>query len=78
MPGSSRLACTIPTQRQLCGEVLTTDGPFAESKDHLGGFYLIDSPDLDAAIAWAAKVSEAIGHPIEVRPFAGVAWEPGG
>jgi hypothetical protein len=60
------------------GQVLTTDGPFAESKDHLGGFYLIDAPDLDAALGWAAKVTEAVGHPIEVRPFAGVAWEPGG
>jgi hypothetical protein len=60
------------------GEVLTTDGPFAESKDHLGGFYLVEAPDLDAALAWAAKVSEAVGSPIEVRPFAGVAWEPGG
>lgn len=60
------------------GEVLTTDGPFVESKDHLGGFYLIEAPDLDAALAWGAKVTEAVGHPIEVRPFAGVAWEPGG
>jgi hypothetical protein len=60
------------------GQVLTTDGPFAESKDHLGGFYLIDAPDLDAALGWAARVTEAVGHPIEVRPFAGVAWEPGG
>ena len=60
------------------GEVVTTDGPFAESKDHLGGFYLIDAADLDAALGWASKVSEVVGHPIEVRPFAGVAWEPGG
>jgi hypothetical protein len=60
------------------GQVLTTDGPFAESKDHLGGFYVIDASDLDAAVAWAAKVTEAVGHPIEVRPFAGVALEPGG
>ncbi len=60
------------------GQVLTTDGPFVELKDHLGGFYLIEAADLDAALAWGAKVSEAVGHPIEVRPFAGVAWEPGG
>jgi hypothetical protein len=59
------------------GEVLMTDGPFAESKDHLAGFYLIDAADLDAALGWGAKVTEAVGHPIEVRPFAGVAWEPG-
>jgi hypothetical protein len=53
------------------GELMTTDGPFAESKEHLGGFYIIDAPDLDAALAGAAKTTEAIGHPIEVRPF----WE---
>jgi hypothetical protein len=69
---------TATVVRVSNGEVLTTDGPFAESKDHLGGFYLIDVPDLDAALGWAGKVSEAIGSPIEVRPFAGVAWEPGG
>jgi hypothetical protein len=60
------------------GKVSMTDGPFAESKDHLAGFYLIDVPDLDSAVGWAAKVAETVGHPIEVRPFAGVAWEPGG
>ncbi len=51
------------------GEVLTTDGPFAESKEHLGGFYIIEAKDLDAALAWASKVTEAIKAPIEVRPF---------
>jgi hypothetical protein len=51
------------------GEVLTTDGPFAESKEHLGGFYIIDADDLDAALIWATKTSEAVSHAIEVRPF---------
>ncbi len=51
------------------GEVLTTDGPFAESKEHLGGFYIIEAEDLDAALAWAAKTTAAVGKPIEVRPF---------
>ena len=60
------------------GEVLTTDGPYVESKDHLGGFYIIEADDLDAALTWASKVTEAVGHPIELRPFAGIAWEPGG
>ncbi|HYX10738.1 MAG TPA: YciI family protein [Candidatus Acidoferrum sp.] len=69
---------TATVVRVSNGDVLTTDGPFAESKDHLGGFYVIEAADLDAALAWAARVSEAIGNPIEVRPFAGVAWEPGG
>ena len=69
---------TATVVRASNGEVLTTDGPFVEAKDHLGGFYLIDAPDLDTALGWAAKVSEVVGHPIEVRPCAGVAWEPGG
>jgi hypothetical protein len=51
------------------GEVLTTDGPFAEAKEHLGGFYAIEAEDLDAALAWAAKATAAVGKPIEVRPF---------
>ena len=51
------------------GEVLTTDGPFAESKEHLGGFYIIEADDLDAALAWASKTTAAVAKPIEVRPF---------
>ena len=51
------------------GEPLTTDGPFAESKEHLGGFYIIEADDLDAALAWAAKTTAAVSKPIEVRPF---------
>ena len=47
----------------------TTDGPFAETKEHMGGFYIVDAPDLDAALAWASKVTDAIDTPIEVRPF---------
>jgi hypothetical protein len=49
--------------------VLTTDGPFVESKEQLGGFYIIEADDLDAALAWATKTSEAVSHAIEVRPF---------
>jgi len=51
------------------GEMLTTDGPFAEAKEHLGGFYIINSADLDEAISWASKTSDCVGRPIEVRPF---------
>jgi hypothetical protein len=51
------------------GEVLTTDGPFAESKEHLGGFYIIEAEDLDAALAWASKTTAVVKKPIEVRPF---------
>jgi hypothetical protein len=48
---------------------LTTDGPFVEAKEHVGGFYIINAEDLDAALAWAEKVVEATNHSIEVRPF---------
>src|SRR5713101_7980355 len=51
------------------GEVLTTDGLFTESKEHLGGFYIIEADNLDAALAWASKTTVAVSKPIEVRPF---------
>jgi hypothetical protein len=51
------------------GQVVTTDGPFAETKEQLGGFWVIKAPDLDAALDWAAKGSAACGGPVEVRPF---------
>jgi len=51
------------------GEMLTTDGPFAESKEHLGGFYIIEADDLDAALAWASQTTDCVKKPIEVRPF---------
>ena len=53
-------------------EVLTTDGPFAEGKEHIGGFWIIKVDDLDAALAWAKKASRACAAPVEVRPFEGV------
>ena len=53
------------------GETIITDGPFAETKEQLGGFWIIDVPDLDAALAWAAKGSAACMGPVEVRPFQG-------
>ena len=51
------------------GEVLTTDGPFAETKEQLGGFWVINAPDLDAALKLAAEGSAACRGPVEVRPF---------
>jgi hypothetical protein len=56
------------------GEVLTTDGPYTEGKEHLGGFTIIEVPDLDAALEWGRKYARAIAMlPIEVRPFRGEA-----
>lgn len=48
---------------------VTTDGPFVEAKEHIGGFYIINAENLDDALAWAEKVVEATNHAIEVRPF---------
>ena len=51
------------------GKTFTTDGPFAQTQEQLGGFYLLDVPDLNAAIEWAAKIPTAsMGGRIEVRP----------
>ena len=52
-------------------ELIMTDGPFVESKEHIAGFYIINTDDLDAALAWAGRVSACVGRPIEVQPFAG-------
>ena len=70
---------TATVVRVSNGEALTTDGPFAESKEHLGGFYIIEAGDLDAAVGWASKVTACVMQPIEVRPFfdeadAAAAW----
>jgi hypothetical protein len=48
---------------------VTTDGPYVEAKEQIGGFYIVNAEDLDEALTWAAKVTEAINHDIEVRPF---------
>ena len=64
-PGDARIVAASG------GEVLTTDGPFAESKEHLAGFYIIEVEDGDAALRWAVRVTAAVGAPIEARPFSG-------
>ena len=68
--GGAELApvATATTVRVRNGKVLNTDGPFAETKEQLGGYYLIDVPDLDMALRWAAKIPTALYGCIEVRP----------
>jgi hypothetical protein len=61
---------TATTVRVRDGETLITDGPFAETKEFLGGYYVIDVPNLDAALEWAAKVPNVGRGSIEVRPLA--------
>jgi hypothetical protein len=53
------------------GELLMTDGPFAEGKEHIGGICIVKAPDLDAALEWARKLARATTLPIEVWPFQG-------
>jgi hypothetical protein len=67
---------TATVVRSQRGDVLITDGPFAEGKEHVGGFLIVKAPDLDSALGWAGKLAKALtlpGHPtglaIEVRPF---------
>ena len=62
-------ASTATVVREEGGEVLLTDGPFPESKEQLGGFWIIEVADLDAALAWARKATVACAAPVEVRPF---------
>ena len=57
------------TVRVRSGKTVTTDGPFAETKEQLGGYYLIDVPDLDDAVHWAARCPSAANGSIEVRPL---------
>jgi hypothetical protein len=59
---------TATTVRVRDGETLITDGPFAETKEMLGGYYLVDLPDREAAIAWAARVPSAPLGSVEIRP----------
>ncbi len=60
---------TATVVRNNDGNVVTTDGPFAETKEQLGGFWVIEAADLDAALDWAARASKACRQPVEVRPF---------
>jgi hypothetical protein len=67
--GGLHPADTATVVRSAGGEVQLTDGPFAETKEHLGGVWIIEAADLDAALDWAAKGSAACRGPVEVRPF---------
>jgi hypothetical protein len=67
--GGLHPAATSTVVQLRDGEVLTTDGPFAEGKEQVGGITIIRAPDLDAALEWAGKLSRATTVAIEVRPF---------
>src|SRR5688500_6579715 len=63
---------TATVVRVTDGKAITTDGPFLEAKEQIGGFYIIEAENLDDALGWASKTSAAISKPIEVRPFFGI------
>ena len=60
---------TATVLRPADDDLLTTDGPYAEGKEHLGGFTIINAPDLDAALEWGRRLARATTLPIEIRPF---------
>ena len=66
---------TATVVRREGDDVLMTDGPFAEGKEHLGGFTIVRARDLDDALAWGRRIALATGLPIEVRPFQGEAGD---
>lgn len=51
------------------GDVLVTDGPFLEAREHLGGISVVRAPDLDVVLGWATRIAKVTGLPVEVRPF---------
>jgi hypothetical protein len=64
-------ASSATVVRSTGGDVSMTDGPYAETKEQMGGFWMIETPDLDAALAWAGKAAAACEGPVEVRPAEG-------
>jgi hypothetical protein len=71
--GGLHAPSTATVLRPKDGDVLVTDGPFAEGKEHLGGFTILKAPDLDVALGWGRRYAQVTGLPIEVRPFQGEA-----
>jgi hypothetical protein len=69
--GGLNPASSATVVRVKDGEVSMTDGPFAESKEQMGGFWVIEAADLDRALDWARKGAAACEGPVEVRPFQG-------
>jgi len=67
--GGLHPANTATVLRQQGGTVVMTDGPFIETKEQIGGITILEVADLDAALGWGRRLAQAIGTPIEVRPF---------
>lgn len=69
--GGLHPASSATVVRDSGGDVSMTDGPYAESKEQMGGFWVIEASDLDAALDWASRGAAACEGPVEVRPFQG-------
>jgi hypothetical protein len=67
--GGLHAPSTATVVRVRDGDVVMTDGPYVEGKEHIGGFWIIQAPDLDAALDWARRAARVLPLPIEVRPF---------
>ena len=67
--GGLQPASSATVLRANAGEISMTDGPYAETKEQMGGFWVIEAADLDAALEWARKAAAACEGPVEVRPF---------
>lgn len=69
--GGLHAPSTATVVRHQDGDVLTTDGPYVEGKEHVGGLTILAAPDIDTALEWGRKLAQATTLPIEVRPFQG-------
>jgi hypothetical protein len=67
--GLSSASSATSLRAQPNGKVLITDGPYLETKEHIGGFWILEAADLDEALAWGRKAVVACRAPVEVRPF---------
>lgn len=67
--GGLQPASSATVLRSEAGEVSMTDGPYAETKEQMGGFWVIEADDFDAALDWARKATQACEGPVELRPF---------
>jgi hypothetical protein len=67
--GGLHPASSATVVRSRDGDALITDGPYTEGKEHLGGFTVVEAPDLDVALGWATRMAEITTLPVEVRPF---------
>jgi hypothetical protein len=67
--GLTPIGKAVSVRKRTNGEIFTTDGPYIETKEHIGGFWVLEVADLDEAVAWGRKAAIACRAPVEVRPF---------